>query len=636
MSTTTNQPDEEYLFYRINQENLHYVGQLKHKQQETKLSRFCILITRHILLFFESFLHMDYFDKRLQLNLMIEPRFDDFSANQNNSNAKNTWKKLKRQLTRPHALYFVAGSLWITTNVVLQYQLDLVWYKLSHSYDKFDNETVRYLQQMFNLTGKRMDTIGAPLRNAHFASEVGYMYIVLISTFTYFHGAIQMATRLAINFPLARLLLDPERECSFISKMILNEIIKFRTSSLQFIYSGYFQRPNKQTELSSDFSLPRPSSIQAINVTNHLASDNGILLKELNKMATNGHLRPLIWSNKYARRLPEMFGVFIITLVVFIYLLFLIGTVIFFSTNPNFHLHTEPMDLIYALNATFMMTYMILAVVYYISFFFFDSAEQLIYIDMLADLLGKTAQKSDKYLVELLQVLNSKWLGGDHKKCTIIANYRKRVNVDLLYAIIHYRIFVARSKQSRQATRFLLMTATSLLFVMPVMVRSHLPYMDVLNEVKLVASFFCLASVVLMDILVLPVCYIHEVSLRLEKSMSSLMAHAMHTMEIDKCKQLRRLRKSWLISNHHQHHQLAPVSIYNKYLICLIRKELDNPEELTGQFAVKTCGIEFTLPTLCQIHFWFGLIVLAITSNVNSDENTFVIRILNDPFGLMT
>lgn len=77
---------------------------------------------------------------------------------------------------------------------------------------------------------------------------------------------------------------------------------------------------------------------------------------------------------------------------------------------------------------------------------------------------------------------------------------------------------------------------------------------------------------------------------------------------------------------------LAQQTIFDDHLIWVIRKELNHPDLLEGQFATVGLGIKFTYGNLIKIHFWLGLIIMS--NFFEFSDNVLSGSAFTDPFGV--
>lgn len=168
----------------------------------------------------------------------------------------------------------------------------------------------------------------------------------------------------------------------------------------------------------------------------------------------------------------------------------------------------------------------------------------------------------------------------------------KNVNLTLMHALLHYRIFVKQLRPQLSTTSISATVAVFLSSVMPVLIRLLMAYLD--SQRKMFTVVVCVSVLLLADIVLVVNCRFHARCSDLYKHLHSLMAH---TVKMDQVVRARTGRGA-----------------YDEHLVWLLRRELDDPEKLLDQFATRflVAGSQLTFGGLVKYHFWWGFLVISI------------------------
>lgn len=189
----------------------------------------------------------------------------------------------------------------------------------------------------------------------------------------------------------------------------------------------------------------------------------------------------------------------------------------------------------------------------------------------------------------------------------------KQLNDNLLFVLVHYRVSVLLSKRMGNMSAIFLLGGVSIFFFFPVTFMLHAPYVND-DVVRLTYTMLCVGNLMVIDLICAPMCYLHSRAFDLYRAMSSLLAHSIECQQ-----QLETLDES---------------SVYDNHLVCLLRKELDDPERMAKQFSIVVLGTPMAYSTLLRIHFWFGLLMLIIINGITSRSSEMFGQFFADPFGL--
>ena len=170
------------------------------------------------------------------------------------------------------------------------------------------------------------------------------------------------------------------------------------------------------------------------------------------------------------------------------------------------------------------------------------------------------------------------------------------MNENLLFALLHFKMFVMELNSSVNRTCEIFGFAIILMFSIPVTSISQLHYLSRDPHLRIHAVTGAMCTILPASFVLVPICYLHSRCLEMFRSMNSLLAHA---VDINRNGSL----------------------VYDEHTIILLRKELDCSRDARQRFAAKSFGNYCTYPFLCKVHFWFGLLLLMIMSGNQLGRN---------------
>lgn len=190
----------------------------------------------------------------------------------------------------------------------------------------------------------------------------------------------------------------------------------------------------------------------------------------------------------------------------------------------------------------------------------------------------------------------------------------KQLNDNLLFVLVHYRISVSLSKSVNRTSAVCLFGGMSTMFLFPIVFLLHAPYV---NDplVRQTYGHVCSGNALAIILLMSPMCNLNTKSYAIYRAMSSLLAHSIES-------------QSALGA-------LNEPDLYDNHLVGLLRKELDHPDRLARQFTIVILGIPVTYPNLLRIHFWFGLLMLAVINGLSSGNGDLFGSFFGDPLGFL-
>lgn len=200
----------------------------------------------------------------------------------------------------------------------------------------------------------------------------------------------------------------------------------------------------------------------------------------------------------------------------------------------------------------------------------------------------------------------------------------QRMNANFLFALMHFKIFVAQFEPMKRSLGLVWLQAFSSLFINPILVRIHLPYLrQAFNDdnkpfffelIQALSLIISCSALLLADIGALPICNLYSRCQDLHGTLCSLMAHITSV----------------------EHRQQFSCSLYDHHAISLLEKELAHPNQLLTRLMTKTFGgVSGSYTNLLRLHFWWGLIMISIVFyNRTADNSSFFSALLSDPLGV--
>lgn len=531
----------------------------------------------------------------------------------------------------------------ILINLYYQYQLDWHNFKLRQLMKRFQilapSEEERHRLSALQGTARelraRLKTLGAPFVNLRFGGEIGYIYSLSLALLVYFQGTIALGGRKRIQFGFGRVILSMAHERSNFLKLAQDEMSKIIASSQSFTmalmnsskHSLSLPREmlrNISSESREDlhrleeafigrYRFEPPNSADKLK---RIVKQHEESVYQLRRVALDERFEPLSWSPKWLALLSDLHCFYICSTISYCYLI-LAASVVYLPFHLDIELEiTGPMDIVALFEAFFVFNCIIFAMIFFSAVVLFDTLDQVRYISKLRGLLGGCAAKN-RLRSACVQELISRCRNGASSFHLEIEAQCSQMNCDLIHCLIHYKIFVSQSGKLKRTFSIVAASTAILLFLLPISCRIHLPYLE--PELKHFYMMVSLTSSVLVNFILVPICHLLCRSLAIYKSLSSLLAQIVESTS--------------LIDDEDQLSTGQRRLIYNKHLVCLIRKELDYPLQLLDQFAIRLMGIKFDYGSLIKINFWYSIMLLSMVPKAES--SFFMATLLRDPFGLL-
>lgn len=222
----------------------------------------------------------------------------------------------------------------------------------------------------------------------------------------------------------------------------------------------------------------------------------------------------------------------------------------------------------------------------------------------------------------------------DERSCVLL---REQVNANLLYMLMFYKISEVQQRHLRGPFGFALTAGLIMLFAYPILLRTHLPYFNLVSDDKsfrhlMIQCFFIVPPYTFG---VLSICTQYQCCVRLFQAMASCLAHI---IDIEQHLERFRVGPSKLNWNRKEYN----VVMFSPHLVSLMRKVVSNPQHLEDECAVRFLGIRYIYANMFRLYFWFSIIVISIITYNGRQSNSFRVSsfgspmssLLGDPFGL--
>ena len=189
---------------------------------------------------------------------------------------------------------------------------------------------------------------------------------------------------------------------------------------------------------------------------------------------------------------------------------------------------------------------------------------------------------------------------------------RLEANEQLLQVLLDYRLVLKQFGHIRHLLYYVALVHLAILYTTPLMARAHSPYVSAEARYAMIAwSVYCL-SFTLPSIFI--VCQLGERCLRIYRSLSKLLAHAIGLTAIG---------------------QGQLEFFFDQHTLWTLRQELSHPELVKERLAPHFMFVSFTYPNLIRFVFYYGLIVLSILVESGSLlKDSIFAGLLGDPLGI--
>lgn len=459
-----------------------------------------------------------------------------------------------------------------------------------------------------------LKSIGAPFMHSSFFIAAWHDYLILAALNSYVLYPLVIRLGTSCQFKLGRVILNLDRERDRHSRILSNEVRRFVQSRENF--SSEVQRGSLS-----------PGQINKLaNVGGLVVRQNRQLIKRLEQMMAEQQIEPLNWSFEWYHQMSFRYNCCIISIIS---LTVVIATSLVLSLPVLFgkKMESDWMDLVTLVEGYSIGLMMCFSFCFYDFIGAFNCFHEIRYINELNKLVDRCTATNKRGTSRIVHVLRCSHL---HDPSSRLDEWTEEINSNLLYTLMHYRIFVVSLRPTRQFLAQFTFISMLSIWLLPAIVLLHEPYLEL--GAKVIFLVVCFLFVIVINFCMIPVCHIQKRSVYLYKSICSLLASlvdSMHSLDAMAASlgATRRRSVSFVQRN----------CIYNMHLVWMIRKELSHPEMISKQFTTIVLGTQVSYPNLLRFHFWFGLVLLFLMYDVSSAimSSTCFNRFFSDPFGLL-
>ena len=507
------------------------------------------------------------------------------------------------------------------------------------------NITTEALEERIQLVKLDVKLFGSPLLHSTYLAECTYTLMFSLAFLSYLGPILYFHTNGAFDYHFIRMMLDWADEQRRCNRMIEREVMTFIRSS------EMFARNSLQLKLSNNLGLQLETVKRIVKLRERRKRvrlrEHRQAVEDLTRMALANELQPFNRSDQaWLRSLTLYYSSLTIGSISFCFT----WNILLFTFLPHLtglHYENSPMDLWAGLELGSLNVILTIAAFFYISLSTINCMNQIRNVRIIRHLVDAFIDQGDRYRRKLnrnpmagplepmarvdanqardwSRLVDEGRRGGGEAEAHLSSPWAEEasawrdedgevrdMNASLLRILLHYKIFVAQQKPNRHAFGFISVSSVGLMLLFPILARLHLPYISSLL-VRYLSVWVCFLMTVFADCCLLPVCSMHSRCLDLYNSLSCLMAHLVD------------------FSN-----DPNASHIYNQHTVWLLRKELAHPEKLADQFAIGSMGLVFNYSQLLKIHFWLGLVVLSLCSDLSSNLSDSIFRgLLSDPLDI--
>lgn len=587
-----------------------------------------IRLIRLILNYCCKFCHIDLIDNQ-KSSLSSSNLFGKKSAQKrSDSQEKNSQrdevseKNKKRSLwTHIIRLFYFYITFKMIINLWFQHDYDYYQHIFSrhiHSAQsyQFDSFTVDLVRQI-KVSRTNLKSIGAPHMHLNHVLECAYIYIIVTLYLSYLQPQFYFHYVRPLDFSLLRYFLDPHQEQKKINRVIEEEVNNFIISGTNYIKVATVFRnlgTNKAYHLHSGWVCSSCS-------TGFLGNQKD-LIRELKQMMLNGILQPPNrlpqWISGCAKKVSFFFIFFTIFAIIFAFIVSFVFPLTFFS------LETDLLDILFLIECWIYLLIGICSSALYLSIMGISCLDQIHIVKQLLkqikdciltneyecgrlqdikqrNILASTNKTSDDFSTIIINHLKHKSNQSKHgsifgdltirRGSKFTKNQTKsqylQMNSNLLRVFMHYKIFVVQLKPILRTSGFLVSSTIIPMILAPTLGRIYIFYLHHAAKMTLVLS--SIVFVAFCDIYLASLCYFHSCCKELYRNLFSFLAHTVKIPSLT-----------------------SEDQIYDRHLIWLLRKELNNSSNWNSRFATAAFGIDVKYSNLMRLHFWIGLLLLSI------------------------
>lgn len=272
---------------------------------------------------------------------------------------------------------------------------------------------------------------------------------------------------------------------------------------------------------------------------------------------------------------------------------------------------------------------------YYEANIFIQTQDQIKFVKQLIEMvvvceptnleLFKNLLKSDSLQDNIRRDVNSDITNNNKNRLV-----RLKMNENILITIIHFRMFIAQLKNGVVKAFQIILSFVAISTLVPIIVRIHMPLLEDNSSTRNYVILTIMASAMPSDSSLIPLCHYTSLCLRLYKALAKLLAHSVQINEIYAMESNASIMNDGQDDNNEIDNNILTTSsdlVYHEHVIAMLRKELADMELSRRRFETRLVGFPCTYPTLCQAHFWHGLLFISSVLG-NHTSNKQIMSIL--------
>lgn len=520
-------------------------------------------------------------------------------------------------------LIYILLSIYYFTYAYLKYHYDCYYTKVdywstnSSRVSSLTNETVAKIESYKHIvqeTRVLLKRMGDPYIESIFFTQQGIIIVIGVTMVTYVWLQLLANYAFPFNFLLDQLILNERQDYERNECTIVQEVERLEQSSATFIVNTcrMFAEAKEHLELIN-CPLPVNHNSSSLPLERQYRRDHRALVRILHDLRQNNALHPLNRTSvEWIEGVIDEFLQVTWTNLTFSFVQD--WTVIYFV-----HLYA-PYKLEFCsyadrLAILWLFLYCQLSVIstdYHLASYVSECTNQRKYIAHLGGQIQSIMKENEK----LYTILNaSSWLPPSE-----LINI---MNSNLVRVYLNFRIFVDQFERSAGVRSWAISISLGVLFFAPLIGRIYSPYLinnsnrddNLKSSVQLFSLAFSFTMIIFTDLVMVPLCRFQRAGESIYKSLCSLLAHCIDLQQ--------------------QQQQHSQRSIYTEHMISVLRKELDEPNEIVHKFTAHWKGFVANYSTLISLHYYYGLLMLSLFYEFPQWRTLFGSR-LDDPLAIYT
>lgn len=579
----------------------------------------------------------------------------------------SVWKeKLKRSWISGLVLgIYCTCSLYLFLNVYRQYAYDLAKLRLlsfqkarstigsllfqssSTSSNKFITEQVLLLEAQVRMAKSSLDLVGSAYSQLSILAQCLMLAIWAVPTCIYLTTMINYRNFVPFDLPLVRDLLEDEQEHT--KQLVRQEVLKFLASSrvARFEIKTQLQEEEliRRLEISKKLrASARPMRRPPFWPSGHKSNQFDRRPSDtLLAMVANNSLMPLNKSKRWLERRDSIQFTGHTLILCYIVLCTLTTTQLYLRPSEEGAPLLSLADWLQISSCVTLLIISFLAFVIYPTLYCVAILDQIIYVRKLRCLIMRCCELNMKLYycpkAHLDRTKSNKRQAQQHPNA-------ETLNSNLIFTLLHFKIFVAQLAPIKQTIGVLNIIAMVFLFLVPVIARLHVPYLNQLDnsfvsaeQVRIYAFALNMTTVLPVNGVLIPNCYFYARCRDACRDLSSLMARVLEVKSswasLKMSNKLDGSAREWDSGDSYELD--LSQQIYDPHTLALMDKELADSSRLLSQFTIDSACMRGTYITLVKANFWWGLVSIStIMDSRTSGRRDLISVLLNDPLGVLS